>query len=398
MRISTQFGFQRSLDAIQRIEAQLAETQLQVATGKRVIKPSDDPVSAKRILDLGEAISRSDQYISNANTARARLGLTDTVLNGATNILQRVRQLAVAGENGVLDDSDRQAIAKELQLRLDELLSLGNTRDANNEYLFAGFSSHTQPFTHDGTGVFAYQGDQGHRELQVGPAFNVPVSDSGQAVFREIRNGNGTFVTADNPANTGTGIIDTGSVTNLASWVPDTYTISMTTAGTYEVRDAASALVTSGSFVSGAPIVFRGIQTGITGVPANGDSFSVGSSANQDLFTTVHNLATAFESTTTGDADRARISNAVNRVLTDIDQGIENLSQIRAGIGARLNAVDNEVGATEDFRLQLRDSFAKEQEVDLAEAITRMNQQLTALQAAQQSFVRVQNLSLFNFL
>ncbi len=399
MRISTAQTFTRSLEAMLESQGKMARAQQQVASGKRILSPADDPAGAKRVLDLNQAVAATQQFQRNADTANARLGLEDSTLGAVTNLLQRVRELALQANNAPLTDADRAAIAGEVSARLGELVGLANTKDGNNEYLFAGHATQTKPFVRTAGGAFVYNGDQGQRELDLSPDYRITVDDSGSSVFQFIRNGNGTFVTAENPANTGSGVIDPGAVPNPSAWIPDTYTISFLSATSYEVRDSGGTLVSGPApYEDGVAISFNGVQTAISGTPAIGDSFQVSPSTHQDLFTTVNNLVNALGIKGDGTAPSTRRINALNRFLSDVDQGMENLLRVRAGVGAKLNAVDSEKAVNESFEVHLRGVRSAVEDIDLAEAITRFNQQANILEAAQLSFSRVEGLSLFNFL
>lgn len=398
MRISSSQIFNRGLNAILDQQSAVSKSQLQVATGKRILTPADDPGGAKKILDLNETLELTRQYQSNAATATSRLASEDSVLDRVTNVLQRARELAIQGNNSTLTGTDRQAIAAELEERLGELLGLANTRDANDEYLFAGFSTRTRPFATDGAGNFIYNGDQGQRELQVGPSYRVADGDSGADVFQTILNGNGTFATSEDPTNAGTGVVGAGSVVDPSAWVPDTYTITFISATAFEVRDSGAGLVASGAYSSGASIGFSGITVDFVGDPATGDSFAVSPSANQDMFRTVQNLVDAFNASDSSTVGQTRMHNAVNRFLTDVDQAVENVLEMRAGVGARLNAIDSEMELNADFEVQVQVDLSAVENADLAELITRLNQQLGTLEAAQLSFARLQNLSLFDII
>ncbi len=95
-------------------------------------------------------------------------------------------------------------------------------------------------------------------------------------------------------------------------------------------------------------------------------------------------------------ADRYHVT--LNNVLSDLDAALENFLQIRTSVGARLNALDDQENQNEKYSVDMQSVLSKTQDLDYAEAISRFNQENTALQAAQQAFARVQNLSLFNFL
>ncbi|RMD79458.1 MAG: flagellar hook-associated protein 3 [Gammaproteobacteria bacterium] len=186
MRIATHQMQQAATAALLDRQARLARTQLQLSTGKRILSPADDPAGAVQALDLAGAIARVEQHQRNIDRARARLRLEESTLADATRLLQRARELVVRGSNAALSGQDRQAIATELYQILDGLLADANTRDAQGEYLFAGYRSLQEPFRLNGNNTYSYLGDAGAREVQVGPARRIRVGDSGRAVFVEV--------------------------------------------------------------------------------------------------------------------------------------------------------------------------------------------------------------------
>jgi flagellar hook-associated protein 3 FlgL len=401
MRISTNQLQQQGINSMLEQQGKLSKTQLQVSTGRRILTPADDPAAASQVLGLTQQKEVVGQYQANADAARARLSLEESALVGVGDLLQRVRELAVQANNAPLSNSDRASIAQEVRQRLDELLNLSNTKDGNNEYLFAGYQGLTQAFTPNAAGSFDYNGDEGQRYLQIGSNRQVAVGDSGTSVFRTIRNGNGIFTTRENAANTGTGIIDPGTVNG--TFVSDTYTLAFiqvlsTDPVTYTVTGVASGLVASGAYTNGSSISFNGVQTSVTGTPANGDNFSITPSANQDIFTTVQNFALGLETAISTPSGQAHFNNTMNRTLTDLDRSLDNVIDIRTRVGSRLNAIDSQKDFNDSFKLQLQETLSNLQDLDYAEAVSRLNLQITGLQAAQQSFVKIQGLSLFNFL
>jgi len=398
MRIGTYQLQQQALNAMLDQQSRLAKTQQQVSTGQRLVTPSDDPAAASQALDLERMRETLKQYQKNADMARNRLSLEENALTSVEDAVLRLRELAIQGNSGTLTATDRAQIASEARELLRQLVTLANTSDANGEFLFAGYNASTQPFTQAASGTVSYVGDSGSRSLQISGTRQVAAGDSGQDVFRAIRNGNGTFAVEADSGNTGTGVIDPGSVTDPSSWVADTYTLTFLTATTYEVRDSSNNLETSGTYSSGGAISFNGIRVSVSGTPAANDSFTIESSANQDLFTTALNLATALEGVTTTSAGTAEFQNNMNRFLADIDQAQNHLLDFRARIGARLSAIDSQKDINDSTTLTLDQSISQLKDLDYAEAISRLNLQLTGLEAAQQSFIRIQGLSLFNFL
>lgn len=397
MRISSNQMYQRGVDAMLEQQSQLSTTQTQLGTGKRVVVPSDDPTGAVQILELQKSIDITGRYQDNIGAARSSLDMEDKALQNGIDLVQRVRELMVQANSGVLSDQQRQGIAAEVSEHLASMLNIANTQDSNGDYLFAGFTTAAKPFSQSTAG-FSYGGDQGQRLLQIGPQRQIAISDSGSEVFQAIRNGNGTFVTSYNAANTGTGVVDPGTVVDASAWVSDTYTINFLTPTTYEVRNSAAALVISGNYQADATIAFNGIQTAISGTPAAGDRFTIAPSANQDVFTTLKNTIDALNQGTGTSVTKAQATNNLNQSVVALDRVLDKFTTLQAGVGARLNALDNEETANSDFVSNTQTALSGVQDLDYPEAISRFNRQLQALQAAQQTFTKVQNLSLFNYI
>ena len=393
MRVSSNTLRQVFLNALEIAQRQILETQTQVSTGLRVNEPSDDPIDSARIRELEASLSRLDQYQSNGVIARNRLSLEEEAMVGIVDNLQRVRELAVQANNATQSVESRRAIAAELRERMDALLSLANSADSSGRYLFAGFAENTQPFTVN-NGVVTYNGDQGQRSLQVSDGRFVAVNDPGSEVFQRIPNGNGTCTLAAAQTNTGSGVLGAGTVTDPAAYIPDTYTITFLTATDYEVRDSGGGLVVAGTYADGDAIGFLGTEIQLNGQPAAGDVFTSAPSTSQDVFTTVQNLITALESGANG----ALVQTGVGQAIQDVDNALGRVIEVRTDIGGRLQALDGEAGLNEGFTVQLTETLSEIRDLDYAEAISRLSQQLIGLEAAQQTYVRVQGLSLFRFL
>jgi flagellar hook-associated protein 3 FlgL len=301
MRISTSYIQQQSVDTMLAKQTELAQTQQQVSTGERILKPSDDPVASVRLLGLERNISLTEQYQGNADAAENKLTVTDGVLSTAVDILQRIRELAVQSLNDSNDAGARSGIAEEIEQLNATLVSLANTTDANGEYLFSGYQSNTEAF--DPT-TYAYGGDTGQRNLRVGSGYLVEISDPGSDIFIS---------------------------TNI-----DATTQSM----------------------------FQTIDDYVTALNAN----NVTTSPNNADF------------------------------LANIDNAMDNVLAAQTRIGSRLNGIEQQRAVNEATIASLEVNASQLKDLDYAEAITRLNAQSVGLQAAQQSYVKVQGLSLFNFI
>jgi len=398
MRISTSAMHFNALRDMLTQQATLSKTQNQIALGRRVNTPADDPVASVHIMELQRALQESEQFGANADMANNRLTLEEQALADVTSLLQSVADRAVQGNNATVDANSRKMIATELRGRLGELMDIANRRDANNEYLFSGYSTQTQPFARTGANV-TYSGDQQARQLQIGTNQKVTDSHSGFDVFMSIPEGNGTFTTGASALNTGSGSIKNSSVTNLAQWVPDDYSIRFLDAnGGYEILDGGGTQIATGTYTNGGSIDFNGVRVNMTGMPALNDTFTVSRSRTEDLFSTVNRLITTLEAVPGSEAQRAQFHTEMASAIQQLQQGNDHLLGVRAEVGTRLQTLDNAEATREDRKVQLQSMTSELRDLDYAEAVTRMNMQLVGLQAAQASYTRISQLSLFDYL
>ncbi len=396
MRISTIGAYSRGLSMMQSLQSALDHTQRQVSSGRRILRPSDDPIAASQALELRESLSRLDQFDRNANIATNRLSEEEVALTSVNNVLQRVRELALQANNATQSNESRTLIAVEMRQHLDNLVQLGNQKDGNGRFLFAGHSEEVQPVTRTGS-TYNYNGDQGQRRIQIGEGRQIADSDSGAAVFFAIRGGNGEFSISPLTSNSGTGLMGVGSLVDPTLYDKDEYTVRFIDSSNYEVLDSSATLVSSGSFTSGDTIGFRGIEFSLSGQPGAADEFVVSPSRNQDVFTSLANLISAVELSVDGDVSRTAMNNGINTGLLNIDQALGNILDVRTQVGSRLAAIESQTDSNAAFALTFQETLADIEDLDYAEALSRLSIEATTLEAAQQSFIRTQSLSLFNY-
>jgi flagellar hook-associated protein 3 FlgL len=160
-------------------------------------------------------------------------------------------------------------------------------------------------------------------------------------------------------------------------------------------------------YFDGQPLTFNGlagatadygISVNVTGNPAAGDRFSLAPSTSQSLFRTLANLIGALEGGTVGPGSQAKFANEIGFALTNLDQANDNILRVRAAIGSRLSEVDSLSDVNQDLQLQYQQTLSNLQDLDYAKAISDLTRKQTDLEAAQKSFMRVSQLSLFNYL
>ena len=399
MRISSIEQFQQGIDSILNQQAKLNQTQLQLATGKKVLKPSDDPAVATQLLNLSSLKANNLQYDRNINTALNELELQESVLASSGNVLQRVRELVIQANNATQSPQTREAIADEISNLADELLQLANTKSPSGEYIFAGYNSRTPAFAKSDAG-FVYQGDQGQRLLQVSEDTQFAVRDNGADVFQGMTTGDGRFLLETPASNTGDGLVKMSSTIDAIS---DNYTITFIQANPgddllYSVAGEDTGAVKTGTFAAGEAINFNGISIEIEGTLENGDSYAINRSVRQDVFQSVQAIANALLAGTETGAKSSKLANDLGQSISTMDQALEHLQSRRTIVGNRLQALDTRASENADGLLRLERQTSELNDLDFAEAVSRLNLQTTALQAAQQSYIKIQGLSLFNYL
>jgi len=395
VRVSTAMLHQGAVSQLQRQQSALARTQLQLSTGLRLQSAADDPSGAATAVGLDHAQAQFARYQESIETARSRLGLEENVLADSGELLQRVRELAIQLNSGSQSAQTRGVIATELRGLREQLIGYANSDDGQGRYLFGGGQDATAPFA--GATTISYVGDQQQRLLQVSNSRTVADADAGSEVFLRLREGNGTFSIAADTANTGVARLGSARLSDAALWDGGSYTLSFN-AGSYEVRDAGNAVVASGAYTAGQTIGFRGIDLTLSGEPADGDRFAIGPSAQRDLFAQIEDLARIAEAPFDTAAQRAQQQTAIHQSLTGLEQATLHLVDLRAAVGNRLAVLDDAESQNGAQQVEVQSTLSQIRDLDYAEAATRLSQQLTALQAAQQTYAQVQGLSLFDFL
>ncbi len=493
MRISSSLFYKRSTDAMLEQQAQVSQTQLQLSSGKRILRPSDDPMGTSRIMQFDRSIETVKQYQENVDFATSRLELEEGALVGMVNILQRTNDLAVQGNNGSMSADDRVAIAAELHHLLDGMLGLANSKDANGEYLFSGYQRDTQPFSRPAVNDFIYSGDQGQRQLQISSTRQVADGDSGYDLFVDVETG--PFAIGSGVAATSFLAINDGDLTingisvgeipaaadaterayqiteavnaitgvthvfaeviepdrvSLSSSYSDITINSLSTADTGLATSVIPSTTRSASVTGAAATTFGAIADGdltINGtslgvIPIAADAATravqirdavnaqfgttnvraelVGTdqvqliSSNDDITVTT---ATATDTglisgTTLAVNDRQRnifetlyqlateleADNSVDRYIADVQLAMENILNTQATVGARRNIVDEQSEVNSGSQLILESYRAEIEDLDYTEAISRLSQQMVALEAAQKTYIQVQGNSLFDYL
>ena len=283
MRVSTSQIYNIATLGMSQAQAAVTKTQEQIATGKKVLSPADDPVAATSILQLNQELARTEQYKKNIDIAENSLNLEETNLQSIVNLAQRIREIAVkAGNTAVLTPENYKSLAAEVDTRINELVNLQNTRNASGQYIFAGYQSGTQPFVSDGGGNFSYLGDEGQLRLQASASVSVAVSDSGKKLFVDIPSGHNTFITSASTSNKSVppAVISVGQVFDQDEFdklYPRDLVVTFTKSGAginFNVSERASGkqLLVNQPYIAGEDIEVSGARFKVLGNPYPGEA------------------------------------------------------------------------------------------------------------------------------
>ncbi len=283
MRVSTSQIYSIATLGMTNAQAAVTKTQEQMATGKRVLSPADDPVAATSILQLNQELARTEQYKKNIDVADNSLKLEETNLQTIVDLVQRMREIAVsAGNTAVMTSENYKSLAAEVDTRIAELVNLQNTRNASGQYIFAGYQSSTKPFVGDGGGNFSYLGDEGQLRLQASASVSVAVSDSGKKLFVDIPSDHNTFITSASSTNKSVppAVISVGQVFDQDEFdklYPRDLAITFTKSGTginFNVSERASGkqLLINQPYMAGQDIEVAGARFKVLGDPYPGEA------------------------------------------------------------------------------------------------------------------------------
>lgn len=428
MRISTSTVYDLGVGSIQQQTAAWLKTQQQIAAQRRILTPADDPVAAARVLEVSQSKAINQQYDVNMGSASSVLAMEDTTLTSVESLITDAKTVALNAGNPSQTNATLASLAAGLRGSYNQLLGLANSTDGNGQYLFSGYKGATQPFSEKTPGNVVYNGDQGQRLVQISASRQIATSDAGSDVFQQIKNGNGTFVTAAAAGNTGAGIVSAGNVLNPNLWNSPTnnkdFSIKFAVSAavppvtTYDIVDnvTGNSLLTGAApgaapyprtFSSGSTISLKsqgaeppfdfGTELSISGAPANGDTFSVKASSNESIFTTLDNLITTLQ-TANVPANQTALMNNLQTAIKNLGNGLDKVLTVHASVGMRMQEIDAVKSTGQDIALQYDTTLSNLQDLDYAKAITDLTRQQTGLQAAQQSFAKIQGLSLFNYI
>ncbi|GAB3285976.1 flagellar hook-associated protein FlgL [Parahaliea aestuarii] len=398
MRISTVTMFEQSVSSMNRQQSEFMRVGQQIASGKRVVNPSDDPQAASRAVRVSQSIAVTQQYGDARVGARNSLSQQESILNSVSDTLASAKTKLVQAANGTLTDADRDSVASELRGMYEAMIGQANATDGNGRYLFGGYQDGSEPFVRAADGSVNYVGDTNVRAQQVDSSRLMPVADNGITIFQSVHSGAGYVAEAD-PGNTGSATFNGPKVVDVTDPAyGDPFTIDFqVTAGvtTYTVNGGPAQ-----AWAEGVPVLAGGLSMTFEGQPADGDSFQmdVATNMNTDVFRSFEKALAVLENPAQTPAEQAALENTLNTVMREFDNSLDNVLTNRASVGARLNELDVLDSVAGNRTLNYEQNLSDLVDLDYVEAISEYTLRQVGLQAAQKAFVDVKGMSLFEFL
>lgn len=409
MRISTVTMYEQGVSAMNRQQQNFMDVGQQIASGKRVVNPSDDPRAAARAVSVSQSLAVNAQQESSRVTARNSLSQEESVLNSVSDAIGSAKSLVVQAGNGTLSDADRESLASDLEGAFETLVGLANTTDGNGTYLFSGYQDNAKAFSRtdagDGVDDIEYAGDDNVKQQKIDAERLMKTSDTGTDVFMRFSAGSEYIAEADE-GNTGNVTFSGPDVRDAdAAGYGETFDISFNGDGTYDISSSGTGFAdqTNVAYTDGETIEFGGMALTLEGEPAAGDSFTVtpGGDMSQEqasLFKTIGDTINALRQPVETDADQAALDNTLSTASRKLDASLDNVLTTRASVGARMNELDalDDVGGNREIAYeQTRSDLV---DLDYNTAISDYMLSQVGLQASQKSFADIQQMSLFQFL
>ena len=417
MRIATGHIYNIARNSMADASEAITKTQQQISTGLRINNPSDDPVASTKILSLNNELESIEQYQNNINAAKDNLTSQESILSSINNLIQRVQELAIqAGNTATLSTSEYGTLASEVDSRLDELQNMMNTKNASGDYIFGGYKSATVPFSGDASTGFSYNGDEGQKYIKIANSTTIAATDSGKDIFVDIESDNFSVNTSVSSANRSVPAlsISVGQIVDQEAYDEfypedmkitfnaDTNLVPAAKNYTITERSTGRVIMENQPYASGAEIVVHGVSVKISGNPVSaspdysGDSLFVDSTQKQDILTTLSRFSEAMTTYDGTSETRDALDNVIASTLNNLTNAQTSVLEATSTIGARMNTLESTENLHYDSELVTRDLLSQLQDLDYAEAATRLSAQTLILEAAQSSFVSISRLSLFS--
>lgn len=412
MRISSVTMFEQSAASINRQQGEFLKISQQIASGRRVVNPSDDPQAAARAVGVDQSRAVTQQYADARVSARNSLSQTESILNSVSDAVTSAKTLLIQASSDTLSDADRESVASDLRGIYETMIGQANATDGNGRYLFGGYADNAPPFVKDANDNVQYKGDSNAREQRIDASRKMPVTSNGEDIFMSVPSGAG-YVAEAPSSNAGNVTFGGPQVADVSDDnYGDNFAVSFDdSSGEMEVivnnlDDTTNNPVVkqtyTGNDEDGQTVSFGGLDITLEGEPDVSDTINVSQAGSEqhepDLFRTMEEAIRVLESPNDTPQAKADFRNTVNTAMRNLDNSLDNVWTVRASAGARLNELDV-VDAVGGNRMQnYEQTLSNLVDLDYVDAISEYSLRQVGMQASQQAFANIQGSSLFDYI
>ena len=306
MKISSNQYYDVLTKQLAKQQESIGELQTQLATGKKIAVPSSDIESSLEGLSIKSVLQRQAAYETNLSYVKDRLTIEESVVTSFQDYAYRLKDLAISASSGTYSATDISFMEAEAAGILEEMISLANTKDSQNAFIFAGSATNIQPFQRQADGSVSYKGNNAELKIQVDSGYQVRINSTGTSLAGQME------------------------------------------------RTAAGGAVSS-----------------------------------RDVFSATLDFISALGSNTKTD---------INRAIDEFDSLGNQVGGQIANLGIRQNLLEERLEIIEEKKTVYEQLLSSVEDTDYSEAITNLSSDMLALEAAQNTFAKVTQMSLFNFL
>ena len=394
-RIASFHNYQSVQNDLRRTESKVHHNQAQLASGKKLLKASDEPLATHYIQNIGQQKEQLRQYTDAIGLTRNRLEHEEVVISNAESYVDDAKRTVMEMINGALSPEDRLAKQREIKEIANNFLNLVNIQDETGNYIFAGTKPKNQPFFRNKDNDVSYAGDDYQRKMRISSSLVVPMNDPGSLLFMEIDNPFGDYKPVYNLQIESELLLEKATNSNPNDQSIYNVTFVEMPSGKFGYQlEKDGAVVQADTFDPSIGIQFGDVSIQVKGQITKGDQITLEPRKTYSIFESFRESMEYAEGSVSDGSNTAQL----HQVTEEFHNAFVHLNKARTDVGSRLSTIDIQEAQHDDFNMTLAKSKSIFEDLDYAEAIIEFSENSRALEASQQAFGKTKDLTLFNYI